>query len=81
MNWVLGFGRTGFLICFCNKSIFVCGWELVEPDCLEKKLGRWEGAESPVSESERLIWSSRKRWRRNKRMKTRMRRRRRCIKR
>ena len=44
---------------------------------MEKKLGRWEGAESPVSESERLIWSSRKRWRRNKRMKTRMRRRRR----
>ena len=40
---------------------------------MEKKLGRWEGAESPVSESERLIWSLGKRWKRNKRMKTRMR--------
>ena len=54
---MLGLGRTGFLISFCNKNIFVCCWRLVEPDCLEKKLGRWEGAESPVSESERLIWS------------------------
>ena len=64
-KWVLGFGRTGFLICFCNK-IFVCCWELVEPGCLEKKLGRWKGAESPVSESERLIWSLRKRWKRRR---------------
>ena len=55
-----------FLTCFCSKSIFVCGWELVEPDCLEKKLGRWKGAESPVSESERLIWSLRK-WRKRRR--------------
>ena len=61
-----GFWKDGFLICFCNK-IFVCCWELVEPGCLEKKLGRWKGAESPVSESERLIWSLRKRWKRRRR--------------